>query len=294
MISRRKFIGYGSAATMVAASGVRFAGANPLGLPLGIQLYSVRQQLAQDYEKTLAEVASSGYTEVEAAGFYNRSASDVKQTMQKAGLKCVSSHHPYGDLRKKFDELLAFNKEIGVQYLICSSPGPKDPTPGPDGKVKAMTLDDWKWIAEEFNKLGEKTHAAGITFGYHNHVHEFDNLDGGVPYAELLRITDPKKVTLELDCGWAKVAGHDPVQLMRDHPNRFSMLHVKDFKLPAAPGTEAKVTELGMGTIDYKPIFAQAAKTQKIKHAFVEQEAFDMPYMQSLKVDADYMRNLKV
>jgi len=72
------------------------------------------------------------------------------------------------------------------------------------------------------------------------------------------------------------------------------MLHVKDFKLPAAPGTEAKVTELGMGTIDYKPIFAQAAKTQKIKHAFVEQEAFDMPYMQSLKVDADYMRNLKM
>jgi len=294
MISRRKFIGYGSATAMWAASGARFAGATPLDLPLGIQLYSVRQQLAQDYDKTLAEVASVGYKEVEAAGFYNKTAAQVKESMQKAGLKCVSSHHPYGDLRKRFDELLAFNKEVGVEYIICSSPGPKDPTPGPDGKVKAMTLDDWKWIADEFNKLGEKTKAAGITFGYHNNVHEFDNLNGGVPYAELLRITDPKKVTLELDCGWAKVAGHDPVQLMRDHPNRFSMLHVKDFKLPAAPGTEAKVTELGMGTIDYKPIFAQAAKTQKIKHAFVEQEAFDMPYMQSLKVDADYMRNLKV
>jgi sugar phosphate isomerase/epimerase len=279
---------------MYAATGARFAGATPLGLPLGIQLYSVRQQLAQDYDKTLAEVASVGYKEVEAAGFYNKTAAQVKESMQKAGLKCVSSHHPYGDLRKKFDELLAFNKEVGVQYLICSSPGPKDTTPGPDGKPKAMTLDDWKWIAEEFNKLGEKTQAAGIMFGYHNHVHEFDNLNGGVPYAELLRITDPKKVTLELDCGWVKVAGHDPVQLMRDHPNRFSMLHVKDFKLPAAPGTEAKVTELGMGTIDYKPIFAQAAKTQKIKHMFVEQEAFDMPYMESLKVDADYMRNLKV
>jgi sugar phosphate isomerase/epimerase len=293
MISRRKFIGYGSAAAMYAASGVRFAGATPLGLPLGIQLYSVRQQLAQDYDKTLAEVASVGYKEVEAAGFYNKTAAQVKESMQKAGLKCVSSHHPYGDLRKKFDELLTFNKEVGVQYIVCSSPGPKDPTPGPDGKVKAMTLDDWKWIAEEFNKFGEKTQAAGIMFGYHNHVHEFDNLDGGVPYAELLRITDPKKVTLELDCGWAKVAGHDPVQLMRDHPNRFSMLHVKDFKLPPAPGTEAKVTELGLGTIDYKPIFAQAAKTQKIRHAFVEQEAFDMPYMESLKVDADYMRGFK-
>jgi sugar phosphate isomerase/epimerase len=294
MISRRRFVGCGAAAAAWAATGARFAEATPLGLPLGIQLYSVRQQLQQDYDKTLAEVASVGYKEVEAAGFYNHTAAQVKESMQKAGLKCVSSHHPYADLRKKFDELLAFNKEIGVQYIICSSPGPKDTTPGPDGKVKAMTLDDWKWIADQFNTLGEKTSAAGIIFGYHNHVHEFDNLGGGVPYAELLRITDPKKVTLELDCGWAKVAGHDPVQLMRDHPNRFSMLHVKDFKLPATPGTEAKVTELGMGTIDYKPIFAQAAKTQKIRHAFVEQEAFDMPYMQSLKVDADYMRNLKV
>jgi sugar phosphate isomerase/epimerase len=294
MISRRKFIGYGSAAAMFAANGGGFASATPLGLPLGIQLYSVRQQLGQDYEKTLAEVASAGYTEVEAAGFYNHSAAEAKQAMQKAGLKCVSSHHPYGDLRKKFDEILAFNKELGVQYLICSSPGPKDPTPGADGKPKAMTLDDWKWLANEFNTLGEKTASAGIVFGYHNHVHEFDQLDGGVPYAELLRITDPKKVTLELDCGWAMVAGHKPQDLMREHPNRFSMLHVKDFKLSPGGASEAKVTELGLGSIDYKPIFEQAARNQKIRHMFVEQEAFDMPYMESLKVDANYIRNLKV
>lgn len=287
MISRRRFVGGGAAVAMVAATGGRFAEATPLGLPLGIQLYSVRQQLAQDYDKTLAEVASSGYTEVEAAGFYNHTAAQVKESMQKAGLKCVSSHHPYGDLRKKFDEILAFNKEIGTQYIICSSPGPKDPT------QKAMTLDDWKWLSEEFNKLGEKTKAAGITFGYHNHVHEFEKVDGGVPYMELMKLTEPGKVTLELDCGWAMVAGENPVDIMKHHPNRISMLHVKDFKLGSGP-KDAKVTELGMGSIDYRPIFAQAAKTQKIRHMFVEQEAFDMPYLQSLKVDADYIKNLKV
>jgi sugar phosphate isomerase/epimerase len=147
--------------------------------------------------------------------------------------------------------------------------------------------------------MGEKAAAAGIHFGYHNHVHEFAAVDGVVPYMELLRMTDPSKVTLELDCGWAIVAGAKPVDLLRDHPGRFSMLHVKDFKANASTGAGAEaheptVTELGMGSIDYRPIFQQAAKTQKIKHMFVEQEAFDMPYMQSLKVDADYMRGLKV
>jgi sugar phosphate isomerase/epimerase len=82
---------------------------------------------------------------------------------------------------------------------------------------------------------------------------------------------------------------------MKNHPHRISMLHVKDFKLqPSAESQEPKVTELGRGSIDYRPIFAQAGKTQHIDHAFVEQEAFDIPWKESLKVDADYMRNLTI
>lgn len=292
MISRRKFIGYGSAAVAYAAGGARFANANALGLPLGIQLYSVRQQLQQDYDKALADVASAGFQEVEAAGFYGRTSTQVQQALQKVGLRCVSSHVSYRDLNSKFDEVVAFHKELGAKYIICPGPASKDSTPGPNGKPKPMTIEDWRWFAGELNRLGEKTKAAGITLGYHNHVHEFEPVDGGVPYAELLRIMDPKITTLELDCGWASVAGHKPQDLMRDHPNRFSMLHIKDFKL-GSKSSEAKVTELGLGDIDYKPILAQATKTQKIRHLFVEQEAFTMPYMDSLKTDAKYMRDLK-
>jgi sugar phosphate isomerase/epimerase len=287
MISRRRFLGQASAAALAVAAHDRFAFANPLGLPAGIQLYSVRQQLAQDFDGTLAEVAKAGYTEVESAGYYNHSAAEAKQAFSKTGLKCVSAHHPYSDLRKKFDELLAFDKEIGVQYMICASPGPKDAT------QKSMTLDDWKWLSDEFNKLGEKTKTAGITFGYHNHTHEFETLDGGVPYEVLLKASDPKLVTLELDCGWATVAGKKPVELMQKNPHRFSMFHVKDFKITGPGQDGAKVTELGMGSIDYAPIFAQAAKNQKIRHVFVEQEAFDMPWKDSLKTDADYIKKLK-
>jgi sugar phosphate isomerase/epimerase len=295
MISRRRFVAQASAAALYTATNNSPARATPLGLPLAIQLYSVRDQLKNDYEGTLLQVAQAGFREVESAGYFGKTAAEVKQTLQKAGLRCVSAHHSHADLRQKFDELLAFDKEIGVDYFICSSPTFKEPLPpGTPANSRAMTIDDWRWNAEQFNQMAEKTAAVGIRFGYHNHVHEFEPIDGTIPYMELLRIMDPAKTTLELDCGWAMVAGVKPQDLMRDHPNRFSMLHIKDFKDLAAGLKGAKVTELGMGNIDYRPIFQQAKKTQKIRHAFVEQEAFDMPWLDSLKVDANYMRSLNV
>jgi sugar phosphate isomerase/epimerase len=282
-----------AALTMVGRS----AFANPLGLPLGIQLYSVRQQMTEDFEATLAAVSAAGYTEVEAAALPKKSATEVRAMLDKAGLRCVSAHHPFADLHARFDEIVAYDKELGAHFIICASPGYRTPPPaGTPGSHGPLSLDDWHYNAEQFNIMGEKTAAAGIQFGYHNHVHEFAVTDGKTPYLELLQLTDPKKVTFELDCGWATVAGMHPVEILKDHPYRISMLHVKDFKLPSTPlpdPHDAKVTELGKGTIDYRPIFAQAAKTQHIEHLFVEQEAFDMPWKESLKIDADYLKGLK-
>ncbi len=160
-----------------------------------------------------------------------------------------------------------------------------------------MTLDDWRNAAEQFNRVGEKANGVGLHFGYHNHTGEFIPLEGTTPYAELLLLTDPGKVTFEMDAGWVKVAGVDPAQLMQQYPHRFSMLHIKDFKLAADPEPdkreESTVTELGRGNVDYRPVFVQAAKNQHIAYAFIEQEAFDMPWQQSLKVDADYWHKLQ-
>jgi sugar phosphate isomerase/epimerase len=295
MISRRQFVGGASAVVAFTISGRR-ASATPLGLPLAIQLYSVRQQMGEDLDGALAAVSAAGYTEVEAAALPKKSAKEIRAALDKAGLKCVSAHHPFAQL-KDFDEVVAFDKELGVKFIICSSPGYKTPAPAPTKGERPYSLEDWHYNAEQFNVMGEKAAAMGVTFGYHNHTREFAVTDGKIPYEVLLSLTDPKKVTFELDCGWVKVAGADPVQIMRNHPHRISMLHVKDFKLSANPSPEnhdAKVTEMGLGTIDYKPIFAQAAKTQHIQHAFVEQEAFDMPWKESLKVDADYLRRFKM
>jgi hypothetical protein len=102
--------------------------AQTLKVPLGLQLYSVRDQLPKDYEGTLKQLGAIGFREVEAAGYYNHSAAQVKQAMSNAGLHLVSAHYGSDDLHKKLDEIIAFNKEVGVSYLICSFPGFKDPS----------------------------------------------------------------------------------------------------------------------------------------------------------------------
>jgi sugar phosphate isomerase/epimerase len=300
-ISRRTFLKTASASAACAAlwkSAPRLM-ANPLGLPVGLQLYSVRDLLPKDYEGTLRQLGALGYREVEAAGFFGHSPSEVKHAMDRAGLHCVSAHYPLKDLLPKVDETIQFGKDLGLKYIVCASPWLKDPSrvkdPGSRAARDAMTLDDWRWNAEQFNRIGERVNAAGIRFAYHNHTAEFRAEKGVLFYDELLRLTDPAKVTMELDCGWVVVGGKNPADYLTRYPTRFSMLHVKDFKMSgAATGSEPPPsTEMGRGTIDYRPIF-EAAKKAHIEHAFVEQEEFDMPPMEALKIDADYMRALTV
>lgn len=299
-ISRRTFLQTASASAVGAAfwSNIPQLMANPLGLPIGLQLYSVRDILPKDYEGTLRQLSALGYREVEAAGFFNRNPNEVKQAMDHAGLRCVSAHYSLKDLLPKMDEIIAYGKDLGLNYIVCASPMLKDPSrvqnPGSRAARESMTLDDWRWNAEQFNHIGERVNAAGMRFAYHNHTPEFRSENGVLFYDELLRSTDPAKVTMELDCGWAVVAGQNPANLLTRYPTRFAMLHVKDFKMTPAvtPANAPPSTELGRGTIDYHPIF-EAAKKADIKHTFVEQEEFDMPAMEALRIDADYMRAFK-
>lgn len=302
-LSRRDFVKTGSASLVYGSTllqGSKLFAAT-LKVPLALQLYSLREILPKEYAGTLKEISALGYREVESAGYFNHSAAEVKQAMSDAGLKLVSAHYPSDALHKQLDEILAFNKELGVSYIICASPGFKDPSRlknmTAQERMHAFTLDDWRWNAEQFNSFGEKVQAAGMKFGYHNHVMEFHETEGAVPYNELLRLTDPSKVTFEMDCGWVTVGGANPVEYLKKYPKRISMLHVKDFKKadPSAPaGERPAIAELGQGTIDYAPIFAEAAKAGNVKHVFVEQEAFNVPAMESLKIDAEYMRKLGI
>jgi sugar phosphate isomerase/epimerase len=300
MSTRRKFLQTSSAALCSAAllSGKRIL-ASPFGLPIGLQLYSVRELAAKDLPGTLQQIAALGFQEVEAAGYYGHSVKEVSQWLREAGLKMPSAHYSYNDLAKDFDRILAFNKELGVEYLICSFPGIKNPARLTDhsfrAQVQSFTLEDWRWNADEFNKMGAKVKAAGMKFGYHNHTMEFAAQEGVVPFDELLRLTDPSLVTIEMDCGWVMVGGGDAVDYLKRYPKRISMLHVKDFKKTSKPATVVDpppAAELGTGTADYRPIFAAAQKAN-IRHYFVEQEEFNLPPMESLKIDVEYMKAFK-
>jgi sugar phosphate isomerase/epimerase len=292
--SRRDFVKAGSASLLVGSSALHGAkaSAKTLNLPLALQLYSVRDLLPKDYAGTLKEISALGYKEVESAGYFNHTSAEVKTAMSNAGLKLVGAHHPSDDLHRNLEQILSFSHELGLSYIVCSSPGHKNPNP--ENKAN-FTLDDWRWNADQFNVLGEKVNAAGMKFGYHNHILEFKETDGVIPYAELLRLTDPSKVTMELDCGWVIVGGGNPIEYLRNYPTRITMLHVKDFKPAATPPSNTNrptVAELGQGTIDYAPILEEAAKAGYVKHCFAEQEAFNVPWIQSLKIDADYLRKL--
>jgi sugar phosphate isomerase/epimerase len=151
------------------------------------------------------------------------------------------------------------------------------------------TLDDWRWIAGELNRIGEKVKSAGMTLGVHNHVPEFAVIDGVLVYGELLRLTDPKLVAFEMDCGWVYAAGHNPVDYLSKTPERFPLMHVKDM-IPGANG-QLHSTEMGRGQIDYAPILRAATG---LKQYFIEQEEFDIDPMQALRIDAEYLRNLRV
>ena len=302
-LSRRDFVKAGSASLIYGAvltqnSGLR---AQTLKVPLGLQLYSVREILPKDYDGTLKQIGALGYREVEAAGYLNHGAVEVKQAMSNAGLHLVSAHYSSDDLHQKLDEILAFNNAVGVSNIICSFPGFKDPSRvknlPPKQRASAFTLEDWRWNAEQFNAIGEKVSAAGLKFGYHNHTMEFHKTDGVVPYDELMQLTDPAKVTMEMDCGWVVVGGGNPVEYLRKYPTRITMLHVKDFKgISAASSIEnvPTIVELGQGSIDYRPVLQQAAKSGAVKHCFVEQEGYNVPAMEGLKIDADYMHKLGV
>ena len=152
--SRRSFLKAGGAVAAAACAGAERLAAKPLHiymglhLPIGLQLYSVRQLLAKDFAGTLGKVKAAGYAEAEAAGYYDRTAAEFRQAMDKAGLRCTSTHHPLDVLRARLDELIEYGHKLGLDYIVSPSASHRDPAAkGP------LTMDDWRFSADELNRV---------------------------------------------------------------------------------------------------------------------------------------------
>jgi sugar phosphate isomerase/epimerase len=292
---RREFLAAGAGFAMASALPVR---ANPLGLPIGIQLYTVGAEMKTDLPGTLKKVADIGYREVETAGFGNVSPAEFRKLLDDVGLKCVSCHLPLADGESDWQMHFDNAKTVGAHYAVASTMSNHK-----TGKNEADIADPadktaFNQMTDEMNRIGEAAKKVGLQFGYHNHDFEFKRFsDSSLVFDLLLKQTDRKLVKFEIDCGWMILGGHDPVEYMRRYPGRITMLHIKDFVASTErPSTTTKGhqgTELGRGFIDYKPIFA-AAKKAGVQHYFVEQEPpfIEMPALEAAKADYDYLHAL--
>jgi len=257
MTTRRQFL-----ATAGAGLGV-LACRNPLLAQLapseklsriGIQLYTVRSLMSKDFEGTLAELARIGYSEVEFAGYFNRTPAQVRAVLAANKLTAPSTHVGFPPSEASWKQTLEQSKEIGHEWVTI---------PSLDAAMR-KTADDWKRTAERFNQIGAVAQQSGLRVAFHNHDTELAPVGGTNGLELLLNGTDPKLVDFEMDIYWVVKGGGDPLDLLVRHPGRFVLFHAKDST--AAP--EKKMVDVGAGTIDFAKIFARA----KPKHVFVEHD----------------------
>jgi len=280
--------------------------ANPLNRPIGVQLYTVGDQLGKDFTVTLKQIAAIGYKEVELADTYGKSAAELVAEFNDAGLICRSAH--MFDFQKTPAQFMDFAKELGVKYVVTSFNPPPAVIAAMSGAkpdfdvllrgLEAMTLDDYRRSADTCNKLGEEARKHGLQYAYHNHNLEFKKFGDVTGYETLLTSTDRDLVKMELDCGWMAAAGYDPAAYLNNYPTRYRLLHIKAFKSGppslSLSGPQRPVpTELGSGGLDYKPVFA-AAKKAGIEQYYVEQEPpfTEKSAMEAIKIDYEFLHNL--
>jgi sugar phosphate isomerase/epimerase len=293
-MTRRTFLQASIAAAAASAVPTSVTAQRKLG-PLGLQLYSVRDLLKQDFAGTLQKIAAIGFKEVEFAGLFGLAPADVKALLDKNGLTTPASHVDWGTVENKLPEAIATAKALGQQYLIVPYVG----------EAERKQPDIWKRAADLFNKVGKETQKAGIQFAYHQHSFEFvpsADLGGKMPYDYLLENTDPAAVKMELDICWTVAAEQDPVAYFNRYPGRFPLIHVKDWLKDGkdasayagalGQGTKftGQMTSVGAGSVDWKRILGQAEKAG-IKHYIVEYDNPKSP-LDDLTASYTYLRNL--
>ncbi|HUG46101.1 MAG TPA: sugar phosphate isomerase/epimerase [Sphingomicrobium sp.] len=300
-ISRRNFIA-GIGLLGASLSMPRPAAAGGLPYPPGIQLWTVKEEMARDLKATLRALGEMGYRRVETAGWHGRTPDQFRKAVQAAGLDAVSAHYGLKDLIDDSEGRLGFARDVGVQYVVASSPAPSRPLdpgkPWAHAMADAMTLADWRSNAEAMERIGRRAREMGLRFGYHNHSAEFLDYAGAIPMDEIVRLTDPGPVVVELDIGWVAGAGHDPVATIHRYAPRIHLLHIKDLataeRVPGRLATDSRTTVIGEGTIDWPAVF-RARRSAPVHSYFVEPEdPFTEPPLQAAAKSLAYLRGLGI
>ncbi|MFK7812151.1 MAG: sugar phosphate isomerase/epimerase family protein [Maribacter sp.] len=277
MNTRREFLlkaGLFSVGTILLPS---CAFANSSEQHYGVQLYSFRDEMAKDAKGTLEKIAAIGLKKIESARsgkghYYGLSPKEMKDTCDALGMNLTSGHVALDD---NFDKTMEEAVESGQEYLICSSM-----------PSKGQTVDNYKKVAEAFNKAGESCKKLGLKFGYHNHEYEFESENGEVLYDVLMDNTQADLVHMELDLGWVIVGKKDPLDYFKKYPGRFPLWHLKDMNM-----TKIESTEFGKGGLDIPTMMANQ-EASGVKHIFIEQEEYASTPLESMKHNMEFLKGI--
>jgi sugar phosphate isomerase/epimerase len=243
----------------------------------GVQLYSFRDAMAKDAKGTLEKIAAIGLKKIESARsskglYYGLAPKEMKDTCDALGMKLTSGHVA---LDTNFQQTMEEAVASGQEYVICSSM-----------PSRGQTVDNYKKVAEEFNKAGEACKKLGLKFGYHNHEYEFESEKGEVLYDVLMDHTQADLVHMELDLGWVIVGGKDPLDYFKKYPGRFPLWHLKDMNM-----TKKGSTEFGKGSLDIQTMIVNQ-EASGVKHIFIEQEEYASTPLESMKHNMSFLGKL--
>jgi sugar phosphate isomerase/epimerase len=257
-ISRRAFL---AAAAVSPFAGSVLASALQKNIPVGLELYSVRNELTKDLPATVTAVAKMGYQVVEFYAPYFEwtpaQAKDVRKLLDDLGIKCRSTHNNApsftADGLKKATEL---NQIIGSKYIIMASPG------------RVSGLDDWQRVAGELTQTADRLRPLGLATGYHNHQAEWRPVDGKRPM-DVIAAGTPRDVVLQFDVGTCVEVGEDPVAWITANPGRIKSVHCKDWGKGEGRGY---AVAFGEGDVPWKRVFEAAESTGGVEYYLIEQE----------------------
>lgn len=242
---------------------------------IGIQLFTLRAEAAQDLEGTLRRVAELGYDEVEFAGLFGNDPVRVRELLDELGLVAVANHVSWEIIRVDPARGIEETRLLGAEYMVFAWLPPHE----------RATLSQWRDWIERLNDVGRACRDADLRFAYHNHDFEFEAIDGEVPYSLLLDGLDPELVELELDFYWLATAGREPFDLFESQPGRFPLSHVKDMD-----PSDQSMADVGQGSLDFGAAFAQMERSG-MRHFFVEHDVAADPW-RTAEVSLRYLRQL--
>ncbi|PXY21762.1 sugar phosphate isomerase/epimerase family protein [Prauserella endophytica] len=238
---------------------------------IAVQLYTLRNALEADLEGTLEELSDIGYRNVELAGTYGRTAKEFRAILDRYRLKAVSAHVDFRGA--DVDQLIDDARILGYHMADCAY-------------ANFGTIAEWASFAQELETAGKAFRKAGIAYGYHNHAHEFQAIDGVRPFDVIARTTTRRNIHFEYDLYWLVVAGVDPVREFYRQFGRVRQFHVKD------RADDGGFADLGTGNIDFARIFRETWAGGAVLHYVVEHDQPTDP-LHTAEVGYDYLRNLR-